>query len=409
MSIINEIEFIIFDLVCDFFKKSNDYNGIPSYNLNLPYTEEQLVCSIISLIDKDKISILTSEDDENYYIIRFGFKSKMEQIEFLINNGLRVDFCLYPSNNYLSLENINKKDKDYPFKHLLRLGHPQLKMIYFEWDILHKYHSDPRYNFNFYDYQGSIISTEQIKKEQNIILNSFGVGRDENNNYVVAVFLKDLANQPSNIQIEWEHKLINNQEKCNITEYYIRNHLHYCWNFPNTIYSSIIQEITNINLLTKEIYQESFFLHEYENERPIDFNMIYIPTKKAYLNYILEFEKIVINNINIKFLKRNNVNTRNQEGEALGSIALLSTFIKEIKPEIEQQIIQPLKKLRKLRQTPAHKIEKDIYDQKYFDKQHNITVEVFESLNLLRKVLQLNPKVVNYEIKYKQTENFIII
>lgn len=409
MSIINEIEFTIFDLVCDFFKKSNDYNGIPSYNLNLPYTEEQLVCSIISLIDKDKISILTSEDDENYYIIRFGFKSKMEQIEFLINNGLRVDFCLYPSNYYLSLENINKKDKYYPFKHLLRLGHPQLKMIYFEWDILHKYYSDPRYNFNFYDYQGSIISTEQIKKEQNIILNSFGVGRDENNNYVVAVFLKDLANQPSNIQIEWEHKLIKNQEKCNITEYYIRNYLHYCWNFPNTIYSSIIQEITNINLLTKEIYQEQFFLHEYENERPIDFNMIYIPTKKAYLNYILEFEKIVINNINIKFLKRNNVSTRNQEGEALGSIALLSTFIKEIKPEIEQQIIKPLKNLRKLRQTPAHKIEKDTYDQKYFDIQHSITVEVFESLNLLRKVLQLNPKVVNYEIKYKQTENFIII
>lgn len=409
MNRINEIENVLFDLICRYFKESDNYGGISSYNLNLPYRKDEVVTSVVRLIEKNKISILTSDDDENYHIIRFGFNSKEEQIDFLKKNGLQVDFCLYPSQDYLSQTSLDEDAIVYPFKHLLKIGQPQYKILYFEWGILHKYNSDPRYNFEFSDYYGKIFSTENIKEENSIKLNRFGVAKDKNGNYVVAAFIRDLATQPSATQIEWKLRLVDEQEKCNVTSCYIKNLFECCWDFPNTVYRSVIQEITNINLLSIKICGELFFNLEFDKEKLNDFDMIYIPTYKAYMDYILKFETIVINNINVKFFDHFGIDRRDENGDIRGSIALLKIFLEKIKPEIKEQIIQPLKKLRKLRQTPAHKVENNKYDIEYFNKQHSLTVEVFESLCLLRKLIHSHPNAKLCEIKYKQTENYIVL
>ncbi len=409
MNRINGIENILFNLICRYFKESDNYGGISSYNLNLPYDENELVISIIRLIEKNKISILTSDDDVNYHIIRFGFNSKEEQIDFLRNNGLQVHFCLYPSHDYLSQESSSKDAAFYPFRNLLKIGQPQYKILYFEWDILHKYYSDPRYNFEFSDYYGKIFSTENIKEENSINLNRFGVGKDKNGNYVVAAFIRDLAAQPSATQIEWKFKLVYEQEKCKVTSCYIKNLFECCWDFPNTVYRSVIQEITNINLLATKICGEKFFNLEFVQEKPNGFDMIYIPTYKAYTDYILKFETMVTNNINVKFFDYFGIDRRDEHGEIRGSITLLKVFLEKNNSKIKEQIIEPLRKLRKLRQSPAHKIENNKYDIGYFNKQHSLTVEIFESLCLLRKFIHSLPNAQQCEIKYKQTENYIVI
>ena len=64
----------------------------------------------------------------------------------------------------------------------------------------------------------------------------------------------------------------------------------------------------------------------------------------------------------------------------------------------------PLKDVRDLRQIPAHEIEENKYDIGLFNNQHDLTVKVFNSLNLLRRLMQTLPKAKNIDIRYKETK-----
>lgn len=64
MNRINGIENILFNLICRYFKESDNYGGISSYNLNLPYDENELVISIIRLIEKNILNYCYHKNDE---------------------------------------------------------------------------------------------------------------------------------------------------------------------------------------------------------------------------------------------------------------------------------------------------------------------------------------------------------
>ena len=102
-------------------------------------------------------------------------------------------------------------------------------------------------------------------------------------------------------QIEWYSKMVPNQEGCKVLRSYANNLFSGCWEFPQTVYRSIIQEISNINQLTSKIWNYNFFRTEFDKDKPVGFDMIYIPTYNVYMDYVLLLEKIVISNIDDKF------------------------------------------------------------------------------------------------------------
>ena len=99
---------------------------------------------------------------------------------------------------------------------------------------------------------------------------------------------------------------------------------------------------------------------------------------------------------------------KDSKGNDKGTLHLLKEWLQLIKPEIEEEIHLPLKDVRDLRQIPAHKIEKNKYDIGLFNNQHDLTVKVFNSLNLLRRLMQTLPKAKNIDIRYKETKNYIV-
>jgi hypothetical protein len=54
-------------------------------------------------------------------------------------------------------------------------------------------------------------------------------------------------------------------------------------------------------------------------------------------------------------------------------------------------MIQTFRKIRKLRQKPAHAVNEDAFDQKYFREQRELIIEGYGAIRTLRLILANNP------------------
>jgi hypothetical protein len=151
-----------------------------------------------------------------------------------------------------------------------------------------------------------------------------------------------------------------------------------------------INKITSPDILFREVPKdEPSFL------QPITKN-----SKKEYLNYILELDKLTSTNINTEYLlkkiKTSGKDNMLKKGETLN---LLGTWLEElgvIKEEIDE-CLKPLKTVRKQRQEKAHKLFEDSSDKDYILKQKQITLEVWEALykiaQWLKSALDVNNSI----------------
>ena len=80
----------------DYFCKTSRCNGLNSESIRCNYPNEDLQELIIELLEEDKVSLIAVEHDINPSIIRVGFVSKEQQIEYVKKNGINDDFCIYP-------------------------------------------------------------------------------------------------------------------------------------------------------------------------------------------------------------------------------------------------------------------------------------------------------------------------
>ena len=206
----------------DNYCKTRNCNGINSDSIRCNFPDLNLQEIIIELLEEDKVSLVAAEHDINPSIIRVGFVSKEQQIEYVKKNGIGGDFCIYPSKTHL-IQHYVESDlvPRLPFNKMLKLGTPHNEILYFEWGTLFKYYSDPRYDFDFSDYTGHIFSSERLNEERRFVIKTFGVGKNKNGEHVVAVPLSELVNMPSACQIEWYGMLEPEQEKCAVLNNYV--------------------------------------------------------------------------------------------------------------------------------------------------------------------------------------------
>ena len=401
INIANSNKDYILQQIFDYFVGSSDYNGLPIYNLNNP-TKSSVIPFLIKLITEESICIIADSHDVNPHIIRLGFLSKEDQIDYLSNYEGNGFFCMYPSLAYLKEHRDVSNLVLQPFKQLMALGFPQYKACYFDYDILHTYASDPRMNFIFNDYSGSIQSDADISDANSIHLKSFGIGRNKDSIIVVS-YPRDLQEMSTSNQLLWVSHRIENDEDCKTLKDYNDNQLMGCWSFPNTVYRSILKEISNINELTKEAFDKTLFLKTYSKSDLKTFDMLTFPSLDVYNQFLLLLEKVVISNIDIKFFN-SFVDIEDDKGKLKGSLVCLKEWVEMVRQDVADDIYTPLHKVRRERQPAAHKVETNEYSNEYLLKQHQLCSEVYVSLNLLRRLIQTHPKVISYTIRYPNTQ-----
>jgi hypothetical protein len=397
----------VLDEITNHYLESSDFNGIPAITLcdNLGTNWEGLHEILTILIKQEHINVIYSDVEINTHIIRTGFEPKENQISKLPNGDI-YHTCLYPSPAHLEVVVKPEKYAGKPYVLALALGSPQLAYRSFDLSVLEFYRNDPRYYYENDDVNGFISTRDeyyqsnQMNESDKIILQTFGFSYDEDLHRAVAVFVRYLANLSSEHQQIWKAKEIEGNYRLH-PDYY-RNTINGDWGEGDSIFSAFIIEIYIINQMSKAMGRPPLFRFdygEYGEDRPKNFGFLVRPTLEEYNSFVLLVDKMVSDNINIKFFQEEipyEIEIPRKDGKITiqkkGTLQILDEWIrKHFRTEDWgpwDESIAAFKEVRKLRQKPAHSINENVFDQKYFKQQRELIIRVYAATRVLRMMLQ---------------------
>lgn len=329
--------------------------------------------SLISLIHNDLIEILSDNFIINPHIKAFNLKiSKEEQINELTKNKSFI--VAYPTEK--ALKDIDTDDKK-PFLQMLQKGIPKLTILHFDIKILEDYFNDPKYLCNFNGYRGNIVIKDEYYDEDSEFsyIEDFGISYHKTEKYrAVGVFVDTLASLSLYEQIRWKQFYYNNQKDFQINKPFYDNLIIGEFTEYVSIYDAILDEVKVINQMCRnmkipQLFKEEFEPYSYKNIE--DYRIMFYSTQKNYYNFILILEKMFVNNINKEtftitsggfkgILKIDNNNIEK------GSIQMFQEWLSEnvyTANDLDKDIFDTLKDIRKQRQKPAHSIMENEYNK----------------------------------------------
>lgn len=422
---------LIENRVYNFFIKSLDFNGIPLRNISkeLKINYENSIDLIKELVVEDIIHIQSSTNphiigfkhypiDSQICILEEAKKTTETIHKFgeitMTSKDTKFPICLYPSKNYLSIKRDLTEFNNSGYTKQLALGEPHLKPIFFEIEVLDRYFNDPRFEFEFEDYSGRISckydenENPVVREEDDVFLKTFGLGFDENGNRLAVVYLRYLKDLTSEHQVYWKGK--EKTGNCKILEEYHQNTIEGNWTFSYSIFSGFLGEQKCINDLTELVFNKPLFRKTFDKlNRPKEFTFFFIPTLKNYNDFILLLDKMISENINkdffegkVEFFEFKELEKGMVERQSKGTIQIFEewlTSVFNVKSDgTVNELFIPLKKIRRERQNPAHRINENQYDRQLIEKQKEIMDEVYSVFRNLRNIFQQQPKARNFEV-----------
>ena len=389
------------DEITNFYLGSSDFNGIPATSLirKLGSNWKQLKDIVKDLITEDKVGVIYSDTDVNTHIIRTGFEPKEIQISKL--GAVDDHTCFYPHPSHLEMVVDKVAYKDSPYVLELALGAPQLSYRSFDLSVLEYYRNDPRYYYSNDDVNGHIsirdaAGVDQMPESDQVLLQTFGFSYDESLNRAVAVFLRYLANLSPGHQQVWRTKELEGIYKLH-PDYY-RNTILGDWGERIPIFQAFLLEVWLINQMAAAMGHPPLFRSEYGEygeRKPRKFGFIVRPTLEEFNGFVLLLDKMISEDINKDFFKNQvayEIEVVRDDGKIVvqnkGTLQILDDWVRKYFRTSDWQpwdeAIKVFKKVRKLRQNPAHAVNEDEFDQKYFKEQRELIVQAYDSVRTIR-------------------------
>jgi hypothetical protein len=421
----------IVSLVYNFFIESSEFNGIPlrSISKKIGISYKKSIELIKEAVKKGEVSIQSST---NPHIIGFqhfeidkqvwaldqvkNIKVKYQKFGSITFASEQTEFpiCLYPSPSYLKANrNLNEFGDAYYTKQLA-LAEPQLSLIFFDIEVLDRYVNDPRYDFRFSNYSGSIYcqydAAEKplVREEDELFLKSFGLGYGENNERLTVVPLCYLKGLSEDQQMYWKSKRYSKPGR--VAQAYHENIINGNWTSSYSIFTAFIGEQNCLNQLSAHIFGKPLFRTVYDPEnRPREFTPFFSPTLKNYLDFVSLLDKMISDNISKEFFKgktdlEETITGKDGkvERKPKGTIRLFEDWLKSelngSNPEGMKRLFDEFRDVRRQRQTPAHKITENNYDLKYYDMQVDLIHRCYNAVKALRHCFAGHPEAQNFKI-----------
>ena len=295
-----------------------------------------------------------------------------------------------------------------PFTKRLALGEPQLTPVFFELSVLDPYYRDPRYHFHYGDMDGRISIRDEagrssdVHDRDKIFLQAFGIAYDGRRNRVVGVYLRYLADLSLEHQQIWNARAV--QGPCVMNSDYERASLHGHWSEHYSAYQAFLAEIAEINKLSKLVGKPSLFRDDFSAGRPAGFHPMLRPTGRGLQEFVKLLDKMLSENLNRDFF-RNDIPLEEElpreDGRvqvvSLGTLTLLRNWLSTRyrsadDADVSDEILTPIRKIRGLRQKPAHTIDEDKFDILLPGQQDKLLIDVLQALHKLRLVLMSHPR-----------------
>lgn len=408
--------------VTDYYLKSGDFNGTPSYNIPL-FDKTDL----IALIEADCVNVLSNNDDINMYINRCNcFAEKAEQIKTVQK---MQDYTIYPTPKHLATLDIRQAK---PFTEMLARGAEQFRIMYFAVDVLELYVNNPQYAIWDCGYRGNIYIQDSETVEDTIhseYIKDFGIAyprevpRDRDR--AIGVFLRDLSKLNYEAQCKWRGFLLKDQSEFIVNGGFIKNLIYGDWVTGHWIFDALLNEIKLINAMCISIGLPQLFCNEYSREYQdlVGYRIILIPTLKNYYEFVSAIEKLVINNLNYATFQKAAeyilpIERKKTDGTLKGSIEMLEEwFLINYFSEnsygydmFKKHISSVFRRVRKIRQVPAHELYDNKHDKSVYRQQNTLIEDVYSAVRALRIMLSKHPKAMAVEIpdELKDEENIVI-
>lgn len=384
------------------YLESGDFNGTSAAGLEAIHGVgwHHLRGMVRELIEEDLVGAVYIDEDPNTHILRTGFSPTEIQIAKLETDEL-YHTCFYPRPVHLKQVVDRARYEREPYKLCLALGEPQLNYRSFDLSVLEFYRNDPRYLYQNNDIDGYISIQEPagMAEHDQILLETFGFSYDADINRAVAVFLRYLARLSPEHQLIWQARQIGGEYRLHPD--YFSYSLLGDWGEGVSIFTAFLEELRLVNQMADAMGRPALFretFSEEEGRRPARFTFLVRPTLEEFNAFVMLLDQMLSDNINKRFFQgdvpEETEITRDDgriEVRQKGTLQILDDWIHtrmrlpDWKPW--DDAIAALRKVRRLRQRPAHAVNENAFDQQYFKDQRQLMMEAYDAVNVLRQLL----------------------
>lgn len=400
----------IYTLVEEKYFASGDFNGLTLQEL-LKGSDLAKDVALAEIRVGVETNVLTIEHAGNPHIKPFAGVKKEEMLGFLQESKGERLFCMYPHPEKLKSAAAANNYRDRPFAYELAKGAGQLDFRTFELSTLEFYRNDPRYHYETNSIQGRICVTDEyfesevMPEHDQVLLQGFGFAYDKELNRYVGVILRYLNKLSPEHQRIWAAKQVKKDEIWLHPEYFAKA-FEGSWGTRLSIFDAFVQELDQINQMCDRMVKPQLFRESYCQERIRGFAFLLRPTKSELEDFVHLLDKMMSDNISKDFfrgdLELERDVTRKSDGKTIvepkGTIQLLEEWLRKFYRSAENEdsveiLIKAFRRIRKLRQEPAHRIGLDIFDQAFLKEQRALIIEAYNAVRFLRLILGLHPEV----------------
>jgi hypothetical protein len=389
---------------------NSDFNGLPIKSLqkDILVSHEELKAALGELLDENEIEIIYGDIHPNPHIKAFEGFRKEDQKQKLNKPELVEYACLYPARTHLAGVLGETLYSDQPYSRELALGAGQLDFRAFDVSVLEYYRNDPRYHYDNNDISGWIsvhdkyYESDEMATSDQTLLQTFGFCYTDDLDRAVAVFLRYLHKLSPEHQRIWKAKELVGDYHLH-PDYY-RNSILGDWGTRISIFDAFLDELRIVNEMCAIIRKPPLFNNVFEDARPREFGFLLRPTLSEYNNFVHLLDKMMSDNINKGFFE-DDIELEDEETRPDGKIILkpkgtirlfqewMESRIKPVDPAPFNAIFTAFKKVRKIRQKPAHAIKENEFDQQYFKQQRLLVREAYNAVRTIRLFFANHPRV----------------
>jgi hypothetical protein len=396
-----------------FFLASTDFNGITvvglGATLSIPLSELRL--DLCALLQKGRIELSFESHTGNPHIKRIPALPLADQLARLERQDF-AGICAYPAPDVVAQAVDVQEYRDRPYTARLLLAEVQLVPVFFELSTLERYLQDPRYAYRFRDFTGSISirgteAERSLREQDQVFLESFGIGYDLSRSRVVVVYLRYLHNLSAEHQQYWRtHELP--RDTCTMNSDYEGASLWGRWPEFYSGYEAFLHEQAAINTLAGIMGKPPFFRKTFEQDRPDRFAPMLRPTRRNFEDFVHLLDKLLSDNINLDFF-RGDVPLEEKitgddgsvERRPLGTLVLFERWLKSRYrtadgEDASKEVLAPFRTVRRLRQAPAHALTEDAYDPTLPRRQDELLGNVILALTKIRLIFNSHPKARSF-------------
>jgi hypothetical protein len=397
--------------VVEQYLKSGDFNGFDwSYMARAPeFTPEVLKSIVRPLIASRRVSVRFSDDMP--FIKRLPDPPVDYQLEKLAADSMQL-VRLFPTVEEMKRRVRASRYPGRPFTLELARGHAQLEPRFFDPIVLEQYLNDPRYWCQVSDTSGSIHTHDdaEIRDADRVYIQTFGFAYNSDLDRAVVVYLRYLHDLSPQHQQLWRARELHGDYQLHPD--YFRGSLVGIWPEHIEILDAILLEQKAINDLARLIKGKPLFRKEFAEGRPDGLRFLIRPTRREYLAFAHVLDKIISENINTDFFAGEvelveTIDTRTgPASRQKGSLRIFEEWLRrrfhprDYAEESDPiaKAFAPFRKVRKLRQQPAHALDDDAFDHEIFKHQRELIVDVYYSLKGLRLAFQQHPLCASYTV-----------